>query len=393
MAPFEFRSVNRIVCEAGSTLKLGELIAPTLQQLGSSSSVRVFFLVDPYIQSTAKFQEVLSGLEKAGHSITVCSKVEPDPPEHLVLEVTQKAIDCQAQVVIGLGGGSTLDVAKLVAVLALQQQDLKTMYGVGMVTSRRLPLVLAPTTSGTGSEVTHISIVTTGADTKMGVVSPVLYPDLAVLDADWTLSLPQHVTAATGIDAMVHAIEAFTSKRLKNKYSDFLACEALRLLSTNLNTVCKEPDNREARQAMMLGACLAGQAFANAPVGGVHALAYPIGGIFHVPHGLSNSLVLPEVLKFNAPIAQDLYAELADVVGSSHTISNPAKSAKCESFVRWCANLSPSTGLPSRLRDVGIGEADVAIMADAAMLQTRLLSNNPREINREDAFNIYSASW
>lgn len=393
MKPFEFRSVNRIVCESGSTLKLGELIAPTLQQLGANPKASVFLLVDPFIQSTARFQEVLSGLEKAGHTITVCSKVEPDPPEHLVLEVTQKAIESNAQLVIGLGGGSTLDVAKLVAVLALQKQDLKTMYGIGMVNSPRLPLVLAPTTSGTGSEVTQISIVTTGADTKMGVVSPVLYPDLAVLDADWTLTLPQHVTAATGIDAMVHAIEAYTSKRLKNRYSDFLACEALRLLSANLDKVCKEPDNREARQSMMLGACLAGQAFANAPVGGVHALAYPIGGIFHVPHGLSNSLVLPEVLKFNAPMAQELYSELADVVGSSHTISNPAQSAKCESFVRWCANLSPSTGLPSRLRDVGITQTDVATMADAAMLQTRLLSNNPREITREDAFQIYSASW
>ena len=192
-------------------------------------------------------------------------------------------------------------------------QALADIYGIGNVTGKRLPLVQVPTTAGTGSEVTNIAIVTTGATTKMGVVAPQLYADLAILDAALTLGLPPIVTAATGIDAMVHAIEAYTSKHKKNPLSDALAREALSLLSSNLIRACEQGDNLEVRQAMLLGACLAGQAFSTAPAAAVHALAYPIGGIFHVPHGLSNSLVLPHVLRFNLPNAAKLYAELAAI--------------------------------------------------------------------------------
>jgi alcohol dehydrogenase len=390
MAPFEFRTVNRIVCESGSSVRMADLLAPLLTQHGLKTA-RVFMLVDPFIAGTSTFKTICENLVTAGHSVHSCNDVEPDPPEALVHRVTALAIDFKADVVVAIGGGSTLDVAKLIAVLARGKQELNTMYGVGNVHSDRLPLVLVPTTAGTGSEVTPISIVTTGVDTKMGVVSPVLYGDLAVLDADWTLSLPQHVTAATGIDAMVHAIEAYTSKRLKNPYADFLACEALRLLAANLHTVCKEPTNREARQAMMLGSCMAGQAFANAPVGAVHALAYPIGGIFHVPHGLSNSLVLPHVLRFNLPAAEQQYAELAQVLKLGHHGDNSAQLA--QAFIDYTATLSPSTGLPVGLREVGIGEHDLPAMASAAMLQTRLLSNNPRDVSEAQALAIYQAAY
>lgn len=391
MNPFEFRSVNRLVSQAGATQRLPEWMSHLLEQHGLQPDCKVFALVDPYIETTPHFTEVRTALLQAGFKLTVCTDVEPDPPEAQVLRVTAQAVDSHADLVLAIGGGSTLDIAKLVAVLAKGQQDLKSMYGVGNVRSARLPMVLVPTTAGTGSEVTPISIVTTGKDVKMGVVSPQLYADIAVLDADWTLSLPQHITAATGIDAMVHAIEAFTSKRLKNPYSDMLACQALKLLANNLKTVCFDPHNREARQAMMFGACLAGQAFANAPVGGVHALAYPIGGIFHVSHGLSNSLVLPEVLKFNAPAALALYAELCDVL--SLAPGHVLEEERAHAFIDWCATLAVSTGLPSRLREVGIAETDLDRLAESAMLQTRLLSNNPREINLEDARAIYQASF
>ncbi|MCQ8895889.1 iron-containing alcohol dehydrogenase [Limnobacter humi] len=390
MAPFEFRTVHRLVCESGSALRLPDILTPLLSERGLNAA-RLFVLVDPFIQTTSTFQTIVASLQAKGHPVQVCSDVEPDPPEALVLRVADEAKAFQADLIVAIGGGSTLDVAKLIAVLAKGKQALQTMYGVGNVHSDRLPLVLLPTTAGTGSEVTPISIVTTGADTKMGVVSPVLYGDVAVLDADWTLSLPQHVTAATGIDAMVHAIEAYTSKRLKNPYADFLACEALRLLAANLHTVCREPGNREARQVMMLGACMAGQAFANAPVGGVHALAYPIGGIFHVPHGLSNSLVLPHVLSFNKPAAVQWYAELAVVVGLGSR--NEPETLLADRFIDWTATLSPSTGLPVKLRDVGIAEKDLDTMAQAAMLQTRLLSNNPREIDQAAARAIYAAAY
>ena len=218
------------------------------------------------------------------------------------------------ELVASIGGGSALDTAKLVAYLAKTPDRLDDIYGVGLAKGERLPLLLVPTTAGTGSEVTPIAIVTTPTTEKKGVVAPRLLPDWAILDPELTLGLPAHVTAATGIDAMVHAIEAYTSKHKKNPMSDQLARQALTLLSANVRTVCADGSNLEARSQMLLGSMLAGMAFANSPVAAVHALAYPIGAIFHVPHGLSNALVLTQVLRFNLPEAEGLYAELAPIV-------------------------------------------------------------------------------
>jgi alcohol dehydrogenase len=247
-----------------------------------------------------------------------------------------------------------------------------------------------PTTAGTGSEVTAVSIVTTGETTKMGVVAPQLIADLAILDAELTLGLPRAATAATGIDAMVHAIEAYTTAHLKNPISDMLAVRALQLLSQNLMRACDNGEDRGAREAMLLGAMFAGQAFANAPVAAVHALAYPIGGIFHVAHGLSNALVLPHVMKFNAPAACQLYAELADVVLPGTTGSAETKTA---ALIAHIEGLIAATGIPRTLREVGVKQTDIARMASDAMLQTRLLVNNPREVLEADAHAIYSAAY
>jgi alcohol dehydrogenase len=216
---------------------------------------------------------------------------------------------------------------------------------------------------------------------------------MAILDAELTLGLPPHVTAATGIDAMVHAIEAYTSRHKKNPLSDVLAREALQLLSANLLAACSPGADHavqlHARQAMLLGALLAGQAFANAPVAAVHALAYPIGGIFHVPHGLSNALVLPHVLRFNAPAAAERYAELATIIVPQ---AQGTAEARAEAFAAAMAELSRKAGIAGTLREVGIGENDLDRLADDAMLQTRLLGNNPREITRNDARAIYAAA-
>jgi alcohol dehydrogenase len=315
--------------------------------------------------------------------------VVADPPEAVVLKAVEDARQAEVDLVIGLGGGSSMDVAKLIAVLAGSDQELKTMYGIGNVKGSRLPLVQVPTTAGTGSEVTPISIVTTGATTKMGVVSPQLYADLAVLDAELTVGLPPKVTAATGIDAMVHAIEAYTTKLKKNPLSDMLARQALTLLSNNIIAACEDGKNLQVRQAMLLGAMLAGQSFANAPCAAVHALAYPVGGIFHVPHGLSNSLVLPHVLRFNAPAAAPLYAELAEIVapGASGSIE-----ARTQALIDRMVQIAERTGIETQLRQVGIAESDLDRLADDAMLQTRLLTNNPREVLRDDARAIYAAA-
>jgi alcohol dehydrogenase class IV len=237
---------------------------------------------------------------------------------------------------------------------------------------------MVPTTAGTGSEVTPISIVTTGVGEKRAFVWPLLLPRLALLDAELTLGLPKHVTAATGIDAMVHAIEAFTSKRLKNPISDCLAKEALRLYPVLSMLYVAHGNDIDAREKMLLGACLAGMAFANSPVAAVHALAYPVGARFHVPHGLSNALVLPHVLRFNMNAAQTLYSELADIIvpGKGSTTAE-----KVESFVTYLEGLSREFGLPTKLAQVGIQLSDVQQLAEDAMKQTRLLINNPREVS------------
>jgi alcohol dehydrogenase len=284
-----------------------------------------------------------------------------------------------------------MDVAKLIAVLAPQQQQaLSEMYGVNKIAVSRLPLVQMPTTAGTGSEVTAVSIVTVGEAKKMGVVAPQLIADLAILDAELTLGLPVAATAATGVDAMVHAIEAYTSAHLKNPVSDMLAVKALELLARNLLPACGNGQNRAAREAMLLGATFAGQAFANSPVAAVHALAYPIGGIYHVPHGLSNALVLPHVLRFNAEAAANLYAELADVIVPGLTGSAESRT---QALIERLEQMIAATAIPARLRDVGIERGGLERMASDAMLQTRLLVNNPRPVTEADALAIYTAAF
>ncbi|MDU4250419.1 iron-containing alcohol dehydrogenase [Pseudomonas sp.] len=385
MQPFSFATTAQILCESGSAARLGELC----RERGAQ---RVLIVTDPGITRLNMLDGVLPGFSMAGVAVEVFDQVLADPPESIVLDAADQARRMAAQLVIGFGGGSSMDVAKLVALLAHPQatQGLKDVFGVGNARGPRLPLIQVPTTAGTGSEVTPIAIVTTGETTKMGVVSPHLLPDLAVLDAELTLGLPPAVTAATGIDAMVHAIEAYTSKLKKNPLSDLLAREALRLLALNLDEAVHNGRNREARQAMLLGACLAGQAFANAPVAAVHALAYPLGGHFHIPHGLSNALVLPEVIRFNAPNAGPLYAELAPLLLGQRLRSDADRT---EQFIAELADLSPRSGLPSRLRDAGVPEDSLPRLAADAMLQQRLLVNNPREVSQSDALAIYRAAF
>ncbi len=346
-------------------------------------------VTDKGIAALGIIDELTQHLGQNGIACTVFDDTTPDPATSVIETAAKLAIDAGANGVIGIGGGSSMDCAKLVAALLPQQQALHDMFGVNQVTVSRAPLVLIPTTAGTGSEVTPISIVTTGDTTKSGIVSRALLPDVAILDASLTLDLPAHITAATGIDAMVHAMEAYTSKIKKNVYSDMLAREALSLLSKNIEKAVANGKDLTARQNMMLGACMAGQAFANAPVGAVHALAYPLGGHFHVPHGLSNSLVLPHVIRFNATHAADLYSELSEIVipwqfPYSH---NPAQRA--HHLADYFASLAKQFDLPTRLNKVGVTEDDIAILAADAIKQERLLVNNPKDVLFEDALRIY----
>lgn len=379
MHPFTFTTVKTVISESGSSARLGEIAAG----LGIT---RALIVTDPGIVKFGLLEPALASLQAASIPVTIYSDVVADPPEAKVLDSLQLARDVGIDGVIGLGGGSSMDVAKVIALLTKSAQTLPEVYGVGNARGARLPLIQVPTTAGTGSEVTPIAIIITGETTKTGIVSPLLYADVALLDADLTLGLPPAVTAATGIDAMVHAIEAYTSKLRKNPYSDVLAREALRLLAANLITVVEDGRNREARQAVLFGAMLAGQAFANAPVAAVHALAYPLGGHYHISHGLSNSLVLPAVLRFNLPAAAPLYAELMTVLEPEAEGTGAELAA---AFVTAMSEQIAAVKLPTRLRDLNVPEADLPMLARDAMAQQRLLVNNPREVSEADALAIY----
>lgn len=386
MSPFQFHSPASIVVETGAAARIGDFIHA---QKATNTAIRSLFVVtDVGVLRAGLLDAALSNLRDKGISVEVFSNVEADPSSQTVETAAQAARDANVDAVLGFGGGSPMDVAKLVALLAAGGQTLNDAYGVGVARGPRLPLILVPTTAGTGSEATPIAIVTTGEGQKKGVVSPLLIPDCAVLDAALTVGLPRGATAATGIDAMVHAIESYTSKRLKNPISDSLARDALRLLAANIERACDDGTDLVARQAMLLGASLAGLAFANAPVAAVHALAYPVGARFHVPHGLSNSLVLPTVMRFNLESAIAPYAELASI--AVPTVAGTDE-AKAQALIEWLSALPGRLGLPTRLSQVGISGSDLPSLAADAMEQTRLLVNNPREVTYDDALALYES--
>ncbi len=386
MRPFTFNTTPSIVFEGGAARKLGAV-------LGKKLGARVLFVTDPGLRALGLCDPALASLDAAGITATIFDAVEADPSRATLMAAVDAGQAGDVTGVVGFGGGSSLDVAKLSALLLGSSEDLDSAWGVGQAKGPRLPLALIPTTAGTGSEVTPVSIITVGEEEKRGVSSPLILPDIAVLDAELTLGLPPHITAATGVDAMVHAIEAYASKSANNNpVSRMLARQALQLLGANVETAVFNGGDIEARGAMLLGSMLAGQAFANSPVAAVHALAYPIGGTFHVPHGLSNALVLPHVLRFNAPDAAHLYAEIA-CDAFPHLAGEEGTQGRCAAFIEELAALSRKLGMQTRLREVSIGEEHLPKMAADAMKQQRLLVNNPREVAEADALAIYRAAW
>ncbi len=380
-----FKTVANIQFASDSVLHLPD-------ELSRLACKRPVIISDKGIVGLGLLDPVFEVLASNSIEYALYDETQADPPTQNVFDAVEQAKLFNADSVIGFGGGSSLDVAKLVACLAVAERDLDQMFGVDQVTGSRLPLIQVPTTAGTGSEATGVSIVTTGESTKAGIVSETLLADTILLDPKLTLGLPPMVTAATGIDAMVHAIEAFTSKRLKNSISDMLALKALSLMSRSIRTAVFDGANLAARSDMLLGAMFAGQAFANAPVGAVHALAYPLGGLFHIPHGLSNSLVLPHVLRFNGASADELYQQLGQVIDGVSDRQLDGRSAS-ESLSIYFSELAKDLGLETRLSDLGIPESALPELATQSMLQERLLINNPRSVSYEQALDIYRQAY
>jgi alcohol dehydrogenase class IV len=380
MRPFIFHPGPRLLAGPDQAQALAEKLPEGPCLLVTDTDLVRLGLIDAYRDAIGATREV-----------TVFDSVEADPSKETMLAATEAGRSAGATCVVGFGGGSPMDVAKLAAYLLGSGDVLDEIWGVGLAKGERLPLALVPTTAGTGSEASPISVITCEGGVKLAVNSAPLIADWAVLDATLTLGLPAQVTAATGIDAIVHAVEAYTSARLKNPLSDALAREALRLLNSNLLKVIEQPRNLEARSEMLLGAHLAGLAFSNAPVAGVHALAYPLGGLHHLPHGLTNALMLRHVLGHNLEAAREHYAELAQVIDPDCAIQG--SQARAALLIERLDGLARSSGLSLRLRDHGVAFDEAPVLAREAMKQTRLLVNNPCEITEGDAQRLYEAAW
>jgi alcohol dehydrogenase class IV len=293
----------------------------------------------------------------------------------------------KADLIIGFGGGSPIDIAKVSAIMATNEGPITEYFGIDLDPQSGLPTIIIPTTAGTGSEVTPIAILSDHTEKlKKGIVSQHLFPSAALLDPELTLGLPADVTAATGMDALIHAVESFTSKNATTM-SDMLARQAMQLIAKNIRTAYADGSNLEARSNMLEGSLLAGMAFCTAGVTAVHAFAYPIGAEFHIPHGVANSIMLAPVMEFNKLGNLERFGEIAGYLGEN--TSGLSVRLAAHAGVEAMRTLAADLKIPDHLSDFGIQDKDIPELAAGVMKVTRLLANNPRELTQKDAEAIY----
>jgi len=378
-----FSTTGRIVMGPGSL----QSVADEVKRLGGS---KVLVVTDPGLVGAGvvdKLEQVLSG---AGLGVARYDKVEADPRYELAADALALLQAEGADLVLGIGGGSSLDMAKVVSVLATNDQPVTAMFGIGLIEKPGLPLILVPTTAGTGSEVTPIVILSDeGEKLKKGIVSPYLFPGCALLDPELTLGLPPAVTAATGMDALIHAVEAYTSRNA-TAMSDMLAKEAIAIIAEHLRTAFSDGENLTARSQMLRGSMLAGMAFANAGVTAVHAFAYPIGAEFHIPHGVANTIMLVPVMRFNMTGNLARFADIASMFGQP--VAGLSKRQAAQAGVEAMVELAEDLRVPRSLAPFGVTEEHVPGLAQGVMKVTRLLANNPRKLELADAEEIYRSA-
>jgi alcohol dehydrogenase class IV len=375
-----FRTTPRILMGPGAAAQIGSEVS----RLGVNKALIV---TDQGIIRAGLLERVQGSLSSSKVRSLVFDGVEPDPRYQLVERCLEAAAGQRIQCVIGLGGGSALDIAKAASVMAANKGSIADYFGIELVPRPGLPLIAVPTTAGTGSEVTPIAILSDEEERlKKGVVSSHLIPSVAILDPELTLGLPPQVTAATGMDALIHAIEAYTSVNATSM-TDLLACRAMELIYHNIRTAFAQGGNLEARARMLEGSLLAGMAFANAGVTAVHAFAYPIGAEFHIPHGVANSLMLAPVMEFNMLGNLQRFAHMARIFQEGASGLPPRALAK--RAVEAMEQLRRDLGLPGSLGDFGVRTDDIPRLAAGVLKVTRLLANNPRGITQRDAEEIY----
>lgn len=379
-----FKTTGKIVTGIKSVTTLPEEI----RLLGGK---RVFIFTDEGIVKAGICEQVLQILEGHVESVSVFGKVPPEPPLETIDECLALAREAGCDLVIGLGGGSAMDVAKVISVLLTNDKTLAQMIGVNLVEKRGVPKILIPTSAGTGSEVTPIVILTDQQENlKKGIVSDFLFPETAILDPELTVSLPPGATAASGMDALIHAVEAYTSVNA-TPMTDHLALRAIELVVANIRSAWANGNNLDARMNMLEGSLLAGQAFANAGVTAVHAFAYPLGGEFHVPHGVSNAVMLCAVLRFNMIANLKKFATLGELLCPDDTSLDSKVLA--EAGVSFLERLIVDLQLPRTLRELHVPLDAIPRMAEGVMKVTRLLANNPRKMTLKDANEIYQVVY
>ncbi|MEZ5275132.1 MAG: iron-containing alcohol dehydrogenase [Opitutaceae bacterium] len=349
---------------------------------------RVFVVTTGFLLEQAR--SLVADLRAQDIAAEIFSGIEIEPDIGLFKQVLEAGRTFDFDTVVGLGGGSVLDVAKLVAAFRTGSAAVEEAFGIGLLKGRSAGLICIPTTSGTGSEVSPNAILLDPSDRlKKGVVSPFLVPDTAIIDPLLTVSVPPAITAATGLDAMVHCMEAYANLHA-HPTVDLYALEGIRRIAPNLLRAVKDGQDLEARGSLSLGSLYGGLCLGPVNTAAVHALSYPLGGEFHVPHGVSNTLLLPHVFRFNLEAAPDRYATIARTLGVTDQGSDHATAS---AGIDRLVELSVACGLPQHLREVGVKESDLPHLADESMKVTRLLKNNPRPMTRDDAESIFRAAW
>ena len=372
--PIKMNRLPRILFGPATSGSLGEICA-------EEGLTRVLVVCDGSLMRAGLFEEIFSGLEERKVEYQVADRVEPDPPYLLVDEQTASARDFKPEALIGIGGGSALDIAKGIAVLTGNEGSIVDFGGVGKVTRKGLPLILCPTTAGTGSEVTNVAVYSDQRHNKFGVVSPHNIADFAVLDPMLTLGLPPEQTALTGLDAMAHAMESYVG--LFNSFlTEPYALAAMRYVSRYLEPAFENGKDLEAREYMLRASMLAGISFTNTQTGGAHACAMALGVATQLPHGMAVTLMLPAVMRFNAPAAKDRYAEVARILDPEG--APPDNKAAASHAAAAVEKLATKLGVHLGLRNYGVADNRVSEIAELAFKNQRIWINNPRKPSRED---------
>lgn len=353
---------------------------------------RILVITDPMLEKLGLTAHATEPLREKGWEVEVSTDVEPEPPLALGERLVKFTREGNFDLVVGFGGGSALDLAKLAAVLAKNEGDVAdylNLTATRSITEKGLPKILIPTTAGTGSEVTNISVLSLDSS-KDVIAHEALIADVAIVDPALTVTVPPRVTAATGVDALTHAIEAYVSVNA-SPTSDALALHAIRLMSRSIRTAVHDGENKEARTAMSHGSYIAGLAFFNAGVAGVHALAYPLGGQFHIPHGESNAVLLPYVMNYIRKSSEKRMRDIFEALGGNAALmSDEEASYAC---VDELVRLVKDVGIPHTLQEFDIPESAIESLTQDGVKQKRILARSPLPLHEEDIRNVYRAAY